>query len=200
LGFLLAIALAAAFIAERIAPWYEEWNQPQGDEAASVAHFFVYEANNVVATLLLPLIAWLSPWDGLWPQAWPLWAQFIGVILFADFVLMFLHYLSHRYMILWRLHAVHHGVGRLYGFNGLVRHYFLRRGPNVADVQVNLVPKGERDAQSHDIAKRVRRDLDDLDDDGRAGLRRRLENEHGLLYYAGFQESGPAGTRTATLS
>jgi len=48
------------------------------------------------------------------------------------------------------------GTAAPYNFNGLVRHYFLRQGPNVADVQVNLVPKGERKAQSHDIAKRVR--------------------------------------------
>jgi multidrug efflux pump subunit AcrB len=43
-----------------------------------------------------------------------------------------------------------------YNFNGLVRHYFLRRSPQWADIQVNLSPKGERSAQSHDIAKRVR--------------------------------------------
>ncbi|HSQ18906.1 MAG TPA: efflux RND transporter permease subunit, partial [Blastocatellia bacterium] len=48
------------------------------------------------------------------------------------------------------------GTASPYNFNGLVRHYFLRRGANVADIQVNLVPKGERSAQSHDIAKRVR--------------------------------------------
>ncbi|HEX6045248.1 MAG TPA: efflux RND transporter permease subunit [Pyrinomonadaceae bacterium] len=48
------------------------------------------------------------------------------------------------------------GTASPYNFNGLVRHYFLRRGPNVADIQVNLLPKGERKAQSHDIAKRVR--------------------------------------------
>jgi multidrug efflux pump subunit AcrB len=48
------------------------------------------------------------------------------------------------------------GIASPYNFNGLVRHYFLRRGPNVADIQVNLVPKGERKAQSHEIAKRVR--------------------------------------------
>jgi rhodanese-related sulfurtransferase len=48
------------------------------------------------------------------------------------------------------------GAASPYNFNGLVRHYFLRRGPNVADIQVNLTGKGERDAQSHDIAKRVR--------------------------------------------
>jgi multidrug efflux pump subunit AcrB len=48
------------------------------------------------------------------------------------------------------------GTASPYNFNGLVRHYFLRRGSNVADIQVNLVSKGERSAQSHDIAKRVR--------------------------------------------
>ena len=48
------------------------------------------------------------------------------------------------------------GTAAPYNFNGLVRHYFLRQGPNVADIQVNLLPKDERTAQSHDIAKRVR--------------------------------------------
>ena len=48
------------------------------------------------------------------------------------------------------------GTASPFNFNGLVRHYYLRQGPNVADIQVNLLPKGERDAQSHDIAKRIR--------------------------------------------
>ena len=48
------------------------------------------------------------------------------------------------------------GTASPFNFNGLVRHYYLRQGPNVADIQVNLLPKGERDAQSHEIAKRVR--------------------------------------------
>ena len=48
------------------------------------------------------------------------------------------------------------GANAPINFNGLVRHYYLRRGANVADIQVNLVEKGERDDQSHDIAKRVR--------------------------------------------
>ena len=48
------------------------------------------------------------------------------------------------------------GTAAPYNFNGLVRHYFLRRGPNMADIQVNLVSKDQRKAQSHDIAKRVR--------------------------------------------
>ena len=44
-------------------------------------------------------------------------------------------------------------------FNGLVRHYDLRGGSNMADIQVNLVDKGERSTQSHDIAKLLRADI-----------------------------------------
>jgi multidrug efflux pump subunit AcrB len=54
------------------------------------------------------------------------------------------------------------GTASPYNFNGLVRHYFLRRGPHEADLQVNLLPKGERKAQSHDIAKRVRPRIDEI--------------------------------------
>jgi multidrug efflux pump subunit AcrB len=48
------------------------------------------------------------------------------------------------------------GTASPFNFNGLVRHYYTRRGENVADIQVNLTPKGDRSAQSHAIARRVR--------------------------------------------
>jgi len=51
---------------------------------------------------------------------------------------------------------IYAGTAAPFNFNGLVRHYFMRRGPNVADIQVNLAGKSERSQQSHDIAKRVR--------------------------------------------
>jgi multidrug efflux pump subunit AcrB len=54
------------------------------------------------------------------------------------------------------------GTASPYNFNGLVRHYFLRRGPHEADIQVNLLPKGARKAQSHDIVKRVRPRIDEI--------------------------------------
>ncbi|MFC4632986.1 efflux RND transporter permease subunit [Dokdonia ponticola] len=44
-------------------------------------------------------------------------------------------------------------------FNGLVRHYDLRGGSNMADIQVNLVDKSERDIQSHGIAKVLRPEI-----------------------------------------
>ena len=48
------------------------------------------------------------------------------------------------------------GTSGPYNFNGLVRHYFMRRMPNQADIQVNLLPANKRSAQSHAIAKRLR--------------------------------------------
>ena len=53
-------------------------------------------------------------------------------------------------------YQVYVGVAAPFNFNGLVRHYFMRRGASVADLQINLLNKHDRNAQSHDIAKRVR--------------------------------------------
>ncbi len=48
------------------------------------------------------------------------------------------------------------GTSGPYNFNGLVRHYFLRRGANQGDIQVNLLGADERSKQSHDLAKQMR--------------------------------------------
>lgn len=44
-------------------------------------------------------------------------------------------------------------------FNGLVRHYDLRGGSNMADIQVNLLHKEDRKLQSHQIAKEMRPEI-----------------------------------------
>ncbi len=51
---------------------------------------------------------------------------------------------------------VYAGTSAPFNFNGLVRHYFLRSLPHQADLQVNLLPKGDRDASSHEMAARFR--------------------------------------------
>ncbi|MBS0165172.1 MAG: efflux RND transporter permease subunit [Nitrospira sp.] len=48
------------------------------------------------------------------------------------------------------------GTASPFNFSGLVRHYYLREQPHEADIQVNLVAKHERAAQSHEIAQRIR--------------------------------------------
>jgi multidrug efflux pump subunit AcrB len=61
-------------------------------------------------------------------------------------------------------YQVYAGTAAPFNFNGLVRHYFLRSGSNVADIQVNFVPKDERKAQSHEIAKMLRPEIKKIGD------------------------------------
>ncbi len=51
---------------------------------------------------------------------------------------------------------IYAGTAAPFNFNGLVRHYFARRGENVADIQVNFINKHHRKKQSHDLAKEIR--------------------------------------------
>ncbi len=118
----LVAAIGTAFAAERVLPTHDEWNHSHGDDTANFWHAAVYETSAMSGVVLLPLIAWLVPWDGIWPHGWPLVIQVLLAIVVADFAFTMVHYWSHKLPLLWRLHAVHHGVPRMYGFNGLVRH------------------------------------------------------------------------------
>ncbi len=51
---------------------------------------------------------------------------------------------------------VYVGTSAPFNFNGLVRHYFLREGPTVADLQINLLPKHDRNRASHPFARDLR--------------------------------------------
>ena len=53
-------------------------------------------------------------------------------------------------------YQIYAGTAAPINFNGLVRQYYLRRAPWQGDIQVNLLPKEERDRKSHEIARSVR--------------------------------------------
>lgn len=63
-------------------------------------------------------------------------------------------YISHEPMVVNYQGYV--GTAGPISFNGLVRHYDMRKGDNIADIQVNLINKEERTLQSHAIAKSMR--------------------------------------------
>jgi sterol desaturase/sphingolipid hydroxylase (fatty acid hydroxylase superfamily) len=121
-GALALPAIGLTFLMERVLPYRPGWNEPHADLGAGTAHALVYELANLGATMVLPLIIAVIPWTGFWPRHWPLWCQLAAAVLVADLGMTTTHVLSHRVSWLWRLHAVHHGVTRLYGLNGLVRH------------------------------------------------------------------------------
>ncbi|MBI3774973.1 MAG: efflux RND transporter permease subunit, partial [Gammaproteobacteria bacterium] len=51
------------------------------------------------------------------------------------------------------------GTAAPINFNGLIRQYYLRKSAHMGDIQVNLVPKHDRERNSHDIAASVRAPL-----------------------------------------
>lgn len=75
-----------------------------------------------MAVLAIPVAAGLLPWRSLWPDSLPLALQWLLAILMADVGITLVHFASHRIRWLWRFHAVHRSVERLYGCNGLLKH------------------------------------------------------------------------------
>lgn len=117
-----AVAVAVSFLAEQWLPYAPQWNQSLGDRRRDTLHALVNESLNALGLLILPWLTALLAFEGIWPQGWPVWAQLLLAIVLADAGITLMHYASHRSAPLWRLHAVHHSVQRLYGFNGLMKH------------------------------------------------------------------------------
>lgn len=52
------------------------------------------------------------------------------------------------------------GLASPMDFNGMVRHYYLRQGSYVGEVRISLIDKEHREHQSHDIALRIRPEVE----------------------------------------
>ncbi|MFW6255664.1 MAG: efflux RND transporter permease subunit, partial [Candidatus Sumerlaeota bacterium] len=66
------------------------------------------------------------------------------------------------------------GLSSPMDFNGMVRHYYLREGSNVADIRLNLLAKEQREMQSHAIVLRLRNDLMEIAESNGGGARQAL--------------------------
>lgn len=119
---LLLTAIGVSALCERLWPYRPHWNTPQNDSRRDALHAAVNESLNVLSVAAIPLIAMVLPDLGVWPSHWPVALQLLLALPIADLGITLVHYASHRCAPLWRLHAVHHSVTRLYGFNGLMKH------------------------------------------------------------------------------
>ncbi len=119
---LLLLAIGLSALVEAQVPYRPEWNQSRQDAWRDRWHALVNETLNGLGVLSIPLLATLLPTRELWPHAWPFWLQVLMAIVVADLGITLMHWLSHRSAWLWRLHAVHHSVRRMYGLNGLMKH------------------------------------------------------------------------------
>jgi len=120
--FLFAIAVILFF--EKQMTFNKKW-KPNASDIKTDAIYLV-----IVQTLLPKILLWISvlfiahflveqklTFSQLWPHHWSIISQGIVLVLISDLLRYWLHRLSHTVPFLWRFHAVHHSVNKLYWMN-----------------------------------------------------------------------------------
>jgi len=127
--FFTVLALVAGV--ERFMPADATWNASRkGDHKTDLASFVVMMgATDPVLKALTPIVlaSLLSLFGapvslGLFPSEWPFLAQLAVAAVVAEFGQYWMHRLAHEWPLLWRFHAVHHSVERIYWLNGFRVH------------------------------------------------------------------------------
>jgi sterol desaturase/sphingolipid hydroxylase (fatty acid hydroxylase superfamily) len=122
---LVYLALAVVLIGlERTLPYEKAWLKPDGQTFANLAHTLLNKGAVqilVAVTAVLGLASAAEPqrqtWPSLWPADLPMVIQVGLGLLLAEFGLYWAHRLAHEWALLWRFHAVHHSVTRLWVVN-----------------------------------------------------------------------------------
>ena len=116
--------ITTLFFLERAMPFEPKWNVHDNQIIPDLAHTLL--SKGVVQALVMfagvfGLTTIITPLTedgyGIWPRDWPLWAQVILGVITAEFGLYWAHRLAHEFHPLWRFHAVHHSVTRLWIVN-----------------------------------------------------------------------------------
>lgn len=117
----LAVSL---FALERLMPHEAVWNEDDGQTFANIAHTLsskgtvqILVAFSAVIGLALYVTPAAAPGYGMWPRDWPMGIQVVMGVYLAEFGLYWAHRLAHEWPLLWRFHAIHHSVTRLWIIN-----------------------------------------------------------------------------------
>ncbi len=108
------------FVLERWMPYEPAWLKNDGQMLADLLHTvvskgFVYMV--VMFAMSVDLATQLGSNNGIWPQHWPLWAQVVLGLVVAEFGFYWAHRIFHEFKPVWRFHAIHHSVERLWFWN-----------------------------------------------------------------------------------
>lgn len=116
----VALAVAIAVL-ERAMPHEQTWLKNDGQIVPDIAHTLLSKG---VAQVVVVMIAFMglaqlvAPSEGgLWPRDLPLAAQTVLGLVLAEIGLYWKHRIAHEWPVLWRFHAVHHSVTRLWFLN-----------------------------------------------------------------------------------
>lgn len=119
--FFLAVTL---LLLERWIPHERGWNDYDGQLIPDIAHTLTskgFVQGLIAFGAVIGITDVITPLDGagysVWPRDWPLWMQVPLGIALAEFGLYWAHRLAHEWHPLWRFHAIHHSVTRLWVVN-----------------------------------------------------------------------------------
>lgn len=116
--------IISLFLLELWMPFEKEWRKPDGQVAADLLHtlsskgtvqlLVMFSSLIGLADLITPVA---QPGYGIWPRHWPMVVQASLAVVIAELPLYWAHRLGHEWNILWRFHAVHHSVQKLWIVN-----------------------------------------------------------------------------------
>lgn len=131
LGFVLLPIIFGLYCAplERLMPYSRKWLEGGNDTAVDIIMYFSgafwsgISGLIVSALFIIGMVEMLEPYGhNLWPDDWNLIIQVTLFILIKDFFRYWFHRALHEIPALWRIHAAHHSVERLYWLNGIRAH------------------------------------------------------------------------------
>ncbi len=112
---------ACLFALERVMPHEPRWNENDGQLWPDIGHTLLSKSAVQVLIIVPALtgIGALASDEGAawWPRAWPVALQIVLGLVIAEFGFYWAHRLCHEIRALWRFHAVHHSVTRLWFVN-----------------------------------------------------------------------------------
>jgi sterol desaturase/sphingolipid hydroxylase (fatty acid hydroxylase superfamily)/uncharacterized protein (DUF2147 family) len=106
---------------ERQLPYEKSWVS-NWDWNLDLVYYIINYAIKLVAQLQFLWLTTIFDFPDIFPTQLPFWLQVILSLTLMDFFLFYVHKISHKYLFLWDLHAIHHSSERLYFLNGEKRH------------------------------------------------------------------------------
>lgn len=116
--------MLSCFFLERVFPYDKNWKPEGTDWGIDTLHLILFQTilPKAFKIVFILLVLHFLPNNiefihGLWPHHWPLLIQGIMMLFISDFFRYWIHRFSHTFPFLWRFHAVHHALKKLYWLN-----------------------------------------------------------------------------------
>lgn len=139
---------AVLLLLEYLMPHERSWLASDGQTPANIAHTLLSKGTVqtlIVFSSVIGLAAYVTPMaepgHGIWPRDWPLWVQVVMAVYLSEFGLYWAHRLAHEWPPLWRFHAIHHSVTKLWVVN-TGRFHFVDSLKSIIPGMMILIPLG----------------------------------------------------------